>query len=454
MDEEKLFPLLENKNIKELRPLLVAMNPADIAHFLGEIDEEELPVVFRLLPKDIAADTFVEMDSDMQELLISSFSDRELKLIIDDLFVDDTVDIIEEMPANVVRRILNQSAPGRRTAINEILKYPEDSAGSLMTIEYVSLKKDMTVGEAFKKIRATGVDKETIYTCYVTDENRFLLGLITVKTMLLADSETKISDIMETNIIYIDTLTDKEEVANQFNKYDFLAMPVVDKEKRLVGIITIDDAMDVLTDEATEDIAKIGGVTPSDRPYLKTNVWKIWLNRVPWLLILMISATFTGLIIKRYETTLAFSIVLTACIPMLMDTGGNAGSQASVTVIRGIALNEIEFSDIFKVIWKEMRVSVLLGATLAAACFVKLMAIDRLFKLADGYIIAGVICLTMFVTIVLAKFVGCVLPLVAKKMRLDPAVVASPFITTIVDALSLIIYCGIAMSVLSTRGII
>lgn len=452
MDEEILFSLLEKKNIKELRPILVAMNPADIAQFLSEVKEEELPLIFRLLPKDLAAETFVEMDSDMQEMLITGFSDRELKLIIDELFLDDTVDIIEEMPANVVRRILNQSDPATRTAINEILKYPEDSAGSIMTIEYVNLKKDMTVKEAFARIRATGVDKETIYTCYVTDENRYLLGMVTVKTMLLNDYETKIGDIMETNVIYIDTLTDKEEVANQFNKYNFLAMPVVDKECRLVGIITIDDALDVITEEATEDISKIAAVIPNDKPYLKTSIWRIWLSRAPWLLILMLSATVTGLIITKYESALAVSITLTACIPMLTGTGGNAGSQASATVIRGIALGEIEFSDIFKVIWKEIRVSVLLGITLAVACFGKLMAVDQLFRVENGYFIAAVICITMAVTVAIAKFVGAILPLIAKKCKLDPAVVASPFISTIVDALSLMVYCNIAIAVLSPLG--
>lgn len=449
MDEEIIFSLLEQKNIRELRPILVAMNPADIAQVLSDVDETDLALVFRLLPKDLAAETFVEMDSDMQEHLIATFSDKELKLIIDELFLDDTVDIIEEMPANVVRRILNQSDPATRAAINEILKYPEDSAGSIMTIEYVSLKRDMTVREAFARIRATGVDKETIYTCYVTDESRYLIGMVTVKTLLLNDYETKISDIMETNIIYVDTLTDKEEVANQFNKYNFLAMPVVDKETRLVGIITIDDAMDVITDEATEDISKINAVIPNDKPYLKTSIWRLWLNRAPWLLILMLSATATGIIITHYENALAISITLTACIPMLTGTGGNAGTQASATVIRGIALDEIEFSDIFKVIWKEIRVSVLVGLTLAVACFGKLMAVDQLFKVENGYWIAFIICASMVVTVAIAKTVGCVLPLIAKKCKLDPAVVASPFISTIVDALSLMVYCNIAIAVMN-----
>lgn len=453
MDEEILISLIKEKNIKELRPILEAMNSVDIAHLLVNISKEDLPIIFRLLPKDIAADTFVEMDTDMQELLISSFSDRELRLILDELFIDDTVDIIEEMPANVVKRILNQSDAQSRKTINEILQYPEDSAGSLMTIEYVTLRKNMTVKEAFETIRRTGVDKETIYTCYVTDDKRYLQGIVSVKTLLLSNYETKISDVMETNIIHIDTHTDKEEVARLFSKYSFLAMPVVDKESRLVGIITVDDALDVIEDEATEDITKLAGMTPADKPYLKTSIWQIWLNRVPWLLVLMIGATFTGMIITKYESTLAISIALTAFIPMLMDTGGNASSQASVTVIRGIALGEIAFKDMGKILWKEIRVSLLLGGTLAVACFIKIMAIDQLFRLPNGYIIAAAVCVTMFLTIVVAKLIGGILPLFAKALKLDPAVVANPFITTIVDALSLIIYCNIAMALLKPLGI-
>lgn len=454
MDEEILFSLIKQKNIKELRPILAAMNPADIAHLLADIDLEDLPVVFRLLPKDLAAETFVEMDSDMQEALITSFSDKELRIILDELFIDDTVDIIEEMPANVVKRILNQSDPASRKTINEILQYPEDSAGSLMTIEYVTLKKHMTVKEAFDTIRRTGVDKETIYTCYVTDDKRYLQGIITVKTLLLNDYNTPISEIMETNIIHIDTHTDKEEVAKLFSKYDFLAMPVVDKEGRLVGIITIDDVLDVIQEEATEDITKLAGVTPDDKPYLKTGVFKIWLNRAPWLLVLMIGATFTGLIIRKYESTLAVSIALTACIPMIMGTGGNASSQASVTVIRGLALGEIEFKDIFKILWKELRISLLIGLSIAIACFAKLMAIDQLFRVENGYIIAAVVCSTIFLSIVMAKIVGGILPLFAKVLKLDPAVVANPFITTIVDVMSLIIYCNVALMFLKPLGIL
>ncbi len=453
MNEELIFSLLESRNIKELRPILEAMNPADIAKVLIDVDEKELPIVFRLLSKDMAADTFVEMDNDMQESLITKFSDMELKLIIDELFMDDTVDIIEEMPANVVRRILNQSTPQDRAIINELLKYPEDSAGSIMTTEYVKLSKDMKVSDAFANIRKTGVDKETIYTCYVTNNQRKLEGLITVKTLLLSDQDTLISDIMETNIIYLETQTDKEEVANMFDRYNFMAMPVVDSESRLLGIVTIDDALDVITEEATEDISMIAGVVPTDTPYLKTSVWKLWLARAPWLMLLMISATLTGMIITKYESALAVNIVLTATIPMLMGTAGNAGSQVSVTIIRSMALGDIDFGDLFKVIWKETRVSILLGLTLSIVCFVKLLVIDRIYAYASGYWIGLVICLTMFATVVISKVVGCILPLVAKKIKLDPAVVASPFITTIVDALSLVIYCNIAILLLKPLGI-
>jgi len=454
MDEEILFSMIKEKNIRELRPILAAMNAVDIAHLFNDVSKEDLPILFRLLPKDLAADTFVEMDTDMQHLLISSFSDRELRLILEELFIDDTVDIIEEMPANVVKRILNQSDAESRKTINEILQYPEDSAGSLMTIEYVTLRKDMTVKDAFDTIRKTGVDKETIYTCYVTDHQKYLQGIVTVKTLLLSKDNTLIKDIMETNIIHIDTHTDKEEVAKLFSKYSFLAMPVVDKEGRLVGIITVDDAMDVIEDEATEDITKLAGVTPADKPYLKTSIWQIWANRVPWLLFLMVGATFTGMIIRKYESTLAVSIALTAFIPMLMDTGGNASSQASVTVIRGLALDELEFKDIGKILWKETRLSILLGGTLSVACFIKLMAIDQLFRIPHGYIIAAAVCVTMFITIMVAKIIGGTLPLFAKLLKLDPAVVANPFITTMVDAVSLIIYCNVTILLLRPLGVL
>ena len=438
--------LFENKYFIDLKPLLAEMEPSDLAEFFKEIPETQLPFVFRLLPRDVAADTFVALDSDLQEILIKAFSDKELQVMMDELFIDDAVDIIEDMPVNVVIRMLGQADKETRDIINEILKYPKDSAGSIMTVEYVSLKKDYTVADAFDKIRRTGVDSETVYTCYVTDERRELLGVVSARALMRSSLDTKSSSIMETNIVSVETDTDKEEVAQKFDKYDFLAMPVVDKENRLVGIVTIDDAMDILQEETTEDISKMAAMTPNDKPYLKTSVWRIWLNRVPWLLLLMISATFTGIIIEQNEATLAFSITLTASIPMLMDTGGNAGSQASVTIIRGLALHEVEFKDILKVLWKEVRVSVLLGLTLSVACFAKLMLINQLYDQLD---IAFVICFAMFITVVLAKVIGCTLPLLAKKCKLDPAVVASPFITTIVDALSLIIYCNIALALLS-----
>ena len=450
-EEDEILRLLRDRNFKVLKPLLKELNPTDLAAIFDEVPKEDVALIFRILPKELAAETFVEMSSDDQELLITSMNDRELKAVMDELFLDDTVDIIEEMPANVVKRIIAQSDAETRQYINEILKYPHDSAGSIMTIEFVSLPENITVAEAFERIRKTGVDKETIYTMYVTDEKKKLLGIVSAKDLLLASPSARIGDIMEDNPIYVETSTDKEEVSQMIAKYGFLAMPVVDTEQRIVGIVTVDDAMQVLQEENTEDIAIMNAITPSDKPYLKTSVWRIWLNRVPWLLILMISATFTGMIISANETVLnngAYGIILTACIPMLMDTGGNAGSQASVTVIRGIALGEIEFRDIFKVVWKEFRVAILLSITLAAACFVKLMLVDKLWAVDNGLLVSLVICLSLCVTVMLAKLIGCTLPLVAKKCRLDPAVVASPFITTIVDALSLSVYCLIAVSML------
>lgn len=449
----EIMDVLEQRNFVKLRPLLNEMMPQDLAELLSEANEEDLLIAFRLLPKELAAETFVEMDSDLQEELIKAFNDKELTGILDELFVDDLVDIVEEMPANVIKRILAKADPDTRIKINELLKYPKNSAGAIMTTECVSLRTHMTVEESFRKIRKQALDKETVYTLYVTDEQKTLLGIVTVKDLLLHDYKDKVGDFMEDNYVSVSTLTDREEVALLFDKYNLLAIPVVDQEDRLVGIITVDDAIDVMTEEATEDIIKMAAVTPSSRPYLSTSVWRIWLSRVPWLLILMVSATFTGMIITTYESTLAVSITLTACIPMLMDSGGNAGSQASVTIIRSIALNEVQFRDLFKILWKEMRVSILLGLTLSVACFAKLMAVDQLFRIANGYWIAVVVCVAMFITIVIAKVVGCTLPLLAKKFRLDPAVVASPFITTIVDALSLIIYCNIAILILRPLGV-
>ncbi len=438
---KKIEDLIERKRYTELRDLLLPMEAADIAKLCAELDER-VPLVFRLLPKELAAEVFVELDSDEQELLIQSFSNTELKEVLDELYLDDTVDIVEEMPANVVKRILTHSDPEMRKSINEILKYPEDSTGSIMTTEFVDLKQSMTVADALKRIRRTGLDKETINICYVIDDNRHLIGLLSIRTLLLAEEDDVIGDIMETNIVSASTLDDQEVTARNLSKYDFLALPVVDTENRLVGIVTVDDAMDVLQEEVTEDIEKMAAMLPSDKPYLKTTAFETFKSRIPWLLLLMISATFTGQIITRFETALDAVTVLTAYIPMLMDTGGNSGSQASVTVIRGISLGEIEFSDLLRVIWKEIRVAVLCGAALAAANFVKLMLVDRLLfhNPAVTPLIAAVVCCTLVLTVLCAKIVGCTLPLLAKKVGFDPAVMASPFITTIVDAISLLIY--------------
>lgn len=435
--------LLEEKKYSSLRDILNTINPADIAVIFNDIQEDKLPLLFRLLPKELAAEAFVEMDDDMQELLIKGFSDAELKAVVDELYVDDAVDIVEEMPANVVNRVLKQADPELRKMINEILKYPEDSAGSIMTTEYLSLRPQMTVEEAIKRIRRTCVDKETIYTCYVTDQNRTLIGMLSLKDLLVADDDDVVENIMETNVICVDTHTDQEEVAHMLSKYNFMALPVVDKETRLVGIVTFDDAIDVMEEETTEDIEMMAAITPTDKPYLKTGVFETWKKRIPWLLLLMISATFTGLIITSFESALAAQVALTAFIPMLMDTGGNSGSQASVTIIRGLSLNEIEFSDIFRVIWKEIRVAVLCGLTLAAANFVKLILLDR-----AGIMISLTVCLTLVITVIVAKVIGCSLPMLAKKIGFDPAVMASPFITTMVDALSLLVYFGTATALL------
>ena len=448
---ETIQTLLDNKRYSTLRDILNTMNPVDIAAVFEDLQSEKTALLFRLLPKETAAETFVEMDEDTQELLIHGFSDTELKEVIDELYVDDAVDLIEEMPANVVKRILRQADPETRKEINEILKYPEDSAGSIMTTECVILRPKMTAEEAIKRIRRTGIDKETIYTCYVSDEASTLIGIVTIKTLLLADDDEVVENIMETNVISVNTLDDQEMVARMFNKYNFLALPVVDKENRLVGIVTVDDAIDVMEEEATEDIQKMAAITPTtDKPYDRIGVFETYFARIPWLLILMVSATFTGMIITGFEDALAGSLVLSAFIPMLMDTGGNSGSQASVTVIRALSLGEIEFKDIFKVIFKEARVSLLCGVTLAAANFAKIMLFDRLVLHNEGITVsvALVVCLTMIVTIFIAKLVGCTLPMLAKKIGFDPAVMASPFITTIVDAISLFVYFQIATALL------
>ncbi len=449
--KETIENLLKNKKYASLRDILTTMNPVDIAAIFEEIQDEKMPVLYRLLPKDTAADAFVEMDEDTQQFLIQSLSDTELKEVLDDMFMDDVVDMIEEMPANVVKRILRQSTPEDRKKINMLLKFPEDSAGSIMTTELVILRPDMTAEEAIKHIRRTGVDKETIYTCYVADNLSKLRGIITIKDLLLADDDEKVKDMMDTNVISVNTHTDQEEVATIFKKYDFLALPVVDTENRLVGIVTIDDAVDVMEDEATEDIQKMAAITPNtDKPYLKIGIFDTWKSRIPWLLILMISATFTGMIISSFEDALATSVVLTAFIPMLMDTGGNSGSQASVTVIRAISLNEIEFKDLLRVLWKEIRVAFFCGISLSLAAFAKIILIDRLLMgNAEVTIsVSLVVCLTLALTVVVAKIIGCCLPMIAYKLGFDPAVMASPFITTIVDAISLVVYFLIATNIL------
>ncbi len=448
---ETFRSLLNAKKYTSIRDVLVTMEPQDVAAILEEMEEEKLPLLFRLLPKEEAAETFVEMDPELQELLIKGFSDSELKEVLDELYVDDAVDIVEEMPANVVKRILMTADPTMRREINEILQYPENSAGSIMTTEYVSLRPEMTVEEAILRIRRTGVDKETIYTCYVT-KDRLLQGLVTVKDLLLApDDEMKIKDIMNTNVITVNTFTDQEEVAHMLSKYNLLALPVVDKGGRMVGIVTFDDAMDVLEDEATEDIEIMGGMTPSEKTYLRSTPFDLFKHRIPWLLLLMVSATFTGLIITHFEEALATQVVLTAFIPMLMDTGGNSGSQSSVTIIRALSLGELEFGDIAKVIGKEVTTAALCGGILSVACFGKIMLVDRMLLGNTGVtpLVALVVCLALLLTVVIAKLVGCSLPMLAKKLGFDPAVMASPFITTIVDALSLLIYFFIATRLLS-----
>ena len=448
--ENTLSSLLADKKYSTIRDVLVTMNPADIAAVFSGVEPEKLPLLFRLLPKELAAESFVEMESDQQEALIRGISDSELRQVMDELYVDDAVDIVEEMPANVVQRILAQSDPQMRKEINEILQYPENSAGSVMTTEYVKLTPGMTVGDAILRIGRTGVDKETIYTCYVL-ENRILVGTVSVKSLLLAPSDLQtIDSIMESNLITVTTHTDQEEVARTMSKYNLLAIPVVDGDNRMVGIVTFDDAMDVMEDEATEDMEIMAGMTPSDKTYLRSTPIELFRHRIPWLSLLLISATFTGLILTHFEDKLKVMVCLTAFIPMLMDTGGNSGSQSSVTVIRALSLNELEFSDIFQVIWKEIRTALLCGTALAALCFGKIMLVDNLLLKTEGVtvMVAITVSLTLMVTVLCAKLVGCTLPMFAKKLGFDPAVMASPFITTIVDALSLLVYFGASTALL------
>ena len=441
--QRAIIAMLEDKKYATLRDILSTMNPSDVAGMFQDLEEKQIPVMFRLLPKELAAETFVEMEPDDQELLIRGFSDNELKEVLDELYVDDAADLVEEMPANVVKRILKNVDPEMRSSINQILCYPEYSAGSIMTTEYVSLRPHMTVEEAILRIRRQGVDKETIYTCYVLDKDRILIGLVTVKDLLLAsDDEMQIQEFMETNLIYVNTRTDQEEVARMFSKYNFLAIPVVDNENRMVGICTFDDAMDVMEEEATEDMELMSGMTPSEKPYLKSSPFELFKNRIPWLMLMMVSATFTGLIMTSFEDALKAQIALGAFIPMLMGTGGNSGAQSSVTVIRGLSLGEVEFSDIGQILWKEIRTALMCGIALAAVCFAKIWLVDKLlFGNNDiNLMVDLVVCLALAVTVVVAKLVGCLLPIGAKAVKLDPAVMASPFISTIVDALSLLVY--------------
>ncbi len=443
---EKLEDYFKSRKFADLRMTMLDMEPFDIARFIEDnLDEKDQLVFFRLLPKELASDVFIEIDSDTQERLIKAFTDKELKAVIDDMFLDDTVDVIEEMPANVVKRILKNSDPADRKQINELLKYPDDSAGSIMTTEFTSFSAKFTVEDAFNKIAKTGQNNETIYTCYVTDRQKHLIGVVTVKDLLFAEKTDLIENIMEPNVITVDTLEDKEMVAQKFSDYDFIALPVIDHEGCLVGIVTVDDAVDVIQEEATEDIQKMAAILPDETPYLKQSVFKIWKARFPWLALLMITSTFTSVIISGYEAKLM--PVLYAFVPMLMGTAGNAGGQTSVTIIRALALNEVRPKDTLKVILKELLASLLLGLSVAIICFGKLMLLDRLYDNSITVDIATVISAVVLISVVMAKIVGCLLPIGAKLIKLDPAVVASPVMTTIVDALSLIIYCTISIAI-------
>lgn len=442
-DLEELLELLENRQYTGLRQFLSELNDADIAVLMEELEEESLLKVYRILPKDLAADVFSYLEVESQQTIISSLSDTEAANVIDNLMADDAVDLLEEMPANVVDKLLANAKPDTRSAINQLLGYPEDSAGSIMTVEYVSLKESLTVDQAIDHIRRVGLDSETINICYVLDAQRRLVGTVALRYLLLSGGDEIIGDFMHENVISITTHMDQEQVAAQFKKYDFTAMPVVDNENRMVGIITVDDIVDILEEEATEDMEKMAAILPSDKPYMRTTVWETYKKRIPWLLLLMISAAFTGAIISSFEEALSVYAALIAFIPMLMDTGGNAGGQASVTVIRGLSLGEIEYRDVPKVVWKEIRVAVLCGFSLAAANFVKLMLFDRV-----GVPVALTVCLTLVAAVLMAMLVGCLLPIGAKKLGFDPAVMASPFITTIVDALSLLVYFRFAIIIL------
>ncbi len=446
---EDLGDMLEKKKYSEFRRATLEMNPIDIADFFSELDIKKVPAVFKLLRKDISADVFAELDSDMQEKIIEALTDKEISHIIEDLFLDDAVDMLEELPANMVHRIMKNASKETRTQINRLLAYPDDCAGSVMTAEFVKLRASMTVEEAITYIRRTGVEKETVYTAYVTDRSRELIGTVSFKQLLFAKPETKIRDIMEEQIVFAHTLDDREDVAQTISKYDLLALPIVDKENRLVGIVTVDDALDVIEEEATADIEMMAAMTPTDKTYIKTGVIETWLKRIPWLVILMISGIFTSMIITHYESALGTYVILTSFIPMLMSTGGNAGSQSSVAIIRAISLDEIQPRNFFRVLFKEFRVSLLCGFCLGVVCFIKTIAIDFGFDFQqENLIIALIVSLTACLAVIVAKLIGTLLPIAAKKIKLDPAVMASPFITTIVDSITLIIYFAIASSAL------
>ena len=450
MTKEVFERLLKEKQYKAIKSIFDTMNPVDTALLLPEFEEREIVLLFRLIPKENASMVFSYIEPEQQQILLEAFTDNELKLIMDDMFIDDAVDVIEEMPANVVTRILS-AAGDKRTVINSILNYPEDSAGSIMTIEYISLHPSMTIGDALKKIKSNGDEYETVNICYVVEKHK-LLGTITAMDLLTCDDDELVTDVMEDNVITVTTTTDKEEVAQLFDKYDLLTIPVMDRENCIVGIVTVDDAIDVIQEEAEEDFQKMAAIAPTDKPYLKTSIWDLWKVRIPWLVFLMISATFTGVIISSFEDALSKVVILTAYIPMIMGTGGNSGSQSSVMVIRGISLGEIEIKDILKVLWKEIRVSVLCGVSLAIACFIKIILVDGMMLHTEGVdkLVALVVALTLCATVICAKVIGCVLPILAKILKLDPAVMASPFITTIVDAVSLLVYFGIAKNFIPT----
>lgn len=440
---EEIRDLLNKGQYTKLRQLIQELNNADMADYLEEMEESEVIKIFRILPKDMAADVFSYLEIDQQQSIITSLSDKDAARIIDNMMSDDAKELMEEMPANVVKRLIANTRPDTRQAINHLMRYPEDSAGSIMTVEYVDLKENQTVAEAIERIRKVGLDSETINICYVLDTKRTLVGTVALRYLLLSEPDAVIGEMMHKNVISLHTLMDQEEVARQFKKYEFTAMPVVDNEDRLVGIITVDDVVDILEEETTEDIEKMAAMTPSDKPYLKTSVFETFKKRIPWLLLLMISATFTGGIITSFENALSRYVVLTAYIPMLMDTGGNAGGQASATIIRGLSLDEVEFGDWWIVVWREIRTAVLCGVVLAVCNFAKLMLFDRV-----GILVAFVVCVTMTLAVIVAKIVGSMLPMLAKKIGMDPAVMASPFITTIVDAISLLIYFRVATVVL------